>query len=460
MKNLLQQLLKDKKVLILGYGREGKSTFRLLRSYFPDVQLSVSDSNQRLAEENEELRAENITVFSGQDYLKNINHFDLIIKSPGISLYKLGIDISPEKITSQTDIFLQAYASQICGITGTKGKSTTSSLLHHITSCYSSNTLFAGNIGIPLFDLISKIDHGTRIICELSSHQLEHISVAPHIGVLLNIFQEHLDHYSSYKAYQLSKLKIGQKQANVDYFLTSANDTVINSLLKEYTLPSQVLPATLSELTGIGAGLVNDYYTLKTQKNSFRLFPAKLEISLHGKHNRLNAIIAASSAALSGIPEEAIIEGLQSFKPLRHRIEFAGVFNNKKFYNDSISTIPEATLAAIETLQPVHTLILGGFDRGIEYSAFINQISKSSIRYIVFTGPAGERMFRILKSVNHTGAPFYEMAPDFETAVLQAIKNTPKGEKCLLSPAASSYDRFNNFEERGDFFCELVSKQK
>lgn len=460
MKNLLQQLLKNKKVLILGYGREGKSTLRLLRSYFPDIQISVSDSNQRIAKENEELQAENITLFSGQNYLKNINHFDLIIKSPGISLYNLGIDIPHEKITSQTDIFLQAYASQICGITGTKGKSTTSSLLHHITSCYSSNTLFAGNIGIPLFDLTSKIDHGTRIICELSSHQLEHISVAPHISVLLNIFQEHLDHYSSYKAYQLSKLKIGQKQADDDYFLTSANDTLINSLLKEYTLPSQVLPATLSELTGIGTGLVNDYYTLKTQKNSYRLLPAKLEISLHGKHNRLNAIIAASAAALSGIPEETIIEGLQSFKPLRHRIEFAGEFNDKKFYNDSISTIPEATMAAIETLQPVHTLILGGFDRGIEYSAFINQICKSSIRYIVFSGPAGERMFRILKSVNHTGVPFCEMAPDFETAILQAIKNTPKGEKCLLSPAASSYDRFNNFEERGDFFCELVSKQK
>lgn len=460
MKILLQKLLKDKRILILGYGREGKSTFRLLRSYFPGIQISVADSNQKLSEQNEELRAANTTIFSGEKYLDSIGNYDLIIKSPGISFFKLGINLPAERITSQTDIFLQAYASQISGITGTKGKSTTSALLHHITSCYSSNTLFAGNIGIPLFDLTGKIDNGTRIICELSSHQLEHISVAPHIGILLNIFQEHLDHYSSYREYQFSKLKIGQKQTACDYFLTSANDPVVNSLLSEFTLHSQVLPATLSELTGFGAGLIKNNYTLKTQQNNYRLFPANLEITLHGKHNRLNALLAASAAALSGVPEEAIIEGLQTFKPLRHRIELVGIFNNRVFYNDSISTIPEATLAAVETLQPVHTLILGGFDRGIDYTAFMEHICKTSIRLIVFTGPAGERMMRILNSLNLRNAPSAEMAENFELAVEYAINYTPSGEKCLLSPAASSYDRFNNFEERGDFFCELVSKQK
>lgn len=176
---------------------------------------------------------------------------------------------------------------------------------------------------------------------------------------------------------------------------------------------------------------------------------------LMGAHNLINISVAAAAAALMKIPSNAITEGISSFNPLEHRIEYVGSFKNKKFYNDSISTIPEATIAAIKTLEKVDTLILGGFDRGIDYSILVDYLAKSESRKLIFTGPAGKRMMDEL-----TGKTGYYNNPvfikDFRSAVSHAISATPEGGTCLLSPAASSYDSFKNFEERGKCFKELV----
>jgi UDP-N-acetylmuramoylalanine--D-glutamate ligase len=458
MKNLLQSLFRDKKVMILGYGREGKSTFRLLRGYFPELPLAVADKNENLETENPELTNARITLFTGNNYTENLKDFDIVIKSPGISVFKSGLSQFGSKITSQTDLFLRCFAPLTTGITGTKGKSTTSSLLYHIINGYTSNTLLAGNIGIPLFELVESIDDKTRIICEMSSHQLEYISRAPSTSVLLNIFQEHLDHYASYKDYQLAKFQIAVKQVKNGNFIFNPDDQIIAELLKEIPIPGNKLPAFTSVFAGDGAGKSGKNIVLRRGQQEQILIPANPQTQLAGKHNLRNITIAAAAARISDIPAEAIIDGIATFKPLKHRIEFLGINKNKLFYNDSISTIPEATLAALDTLQTVHTLILGGFDRDIDYEPFIKKLCKSGVNHIVFTGPAGERMMKLLSSAN-CHKPVFEMGNGFNDAVKRAIAATPEKCICLLSPAASSYDNFRNFEERGIRFEEIVMEK-
>jgi UDP-N-acetylmuramoylalanine--D-glutamate ligase len=458
MKDMLKALFRDKKVMILGYGREGKSTFRLLRGYFPELPLAVADKNENLEKENLELTADGITLFAGNNYTGNIKDFDIVIKSPGISVFKSGLSQFNSKFTSQTDLFLRSFAPLTTGITGTKGKSTTSSLIYHIVNGYTSNTLLAGNIGIPLFDLTDRIDDKTRIVCELSSHQLEYISRAPSTSVLLNIFQEHLDHYASYKNYQLAKYQIAIKQHSNDNFIFNPDDQIIAELLKEIPVSGNKLPAYTTVFAGDGAGKSGKNFVLRRSHQEQILLPENPPTELTGLHNLRNIIIAAAAARISNIPTEAIIDGIATFKPLKHRIEFLGIHKNKLFYNDSISTIPEATLAALDTLQTVHTLILGGFDRDIDYEPFINKLCRSSVKHIVFTGPAGERMMKLLGSANCL-KPIFEMGNGFNDAVKRAIAATPEKCICLLSPAASSYDTFRNFEERGIRFEEIVMEK-
>jgi len=165
---------------------------------------------------------------------------------------------------------------------------------------------------------------------------------------------------------------------------------------------------------------------------------------------------AAAAASLSGIPAEAIEAGVAGFQPLEHRLEFVGIFNGRSYYNDSISTIPEAAMAAVRTLKNVHTLILGGFDRGIDYRGLIEYLGSSPVKQLVLTGPAGERMLSLAKSAKPFW-PAFEYQSGFDRAVGRAMELTPEGGTCLLSPAASSYDSFSNFEERGRRFRMLVS---
>ncbi|MHC1775744.1 MAG: UDP-N-acetylmuramoyl-L-alanine--D-glutamate ligase [Lentimicrobium sp.] len=457
MKSLIRSVTNGKKVLILGYGREGKSSLRFIRETCPGLLLTIADGDPEIIGKNPELGQEGIKVESGPGYLRNINNFDLILKSPGISLKPSDINIDPQKISSQTDLFLKAYSTQITGVTGTKGKSTTASLIYHIIRLYTGNTLFAGNIGIPLFNLIPDINPETRIVCELSSHQLEFISKGPRIAILLNLFQEHLDHYASFYDYQMAKLQAGLKQSESDYFIWTAEDVNTRRLLDQHHLNCKNLPVYLSPFKGNGIGFSGDNVVIRIGSGERILFPVNTKTKLEGEHNQINISVAAAAAALMNIPASAIAQGISSFNPLEHRIEFVGTYNNKRFYNDSISTIPEATIAAISTLKHADTLILGGFDRGIDYSVLTGFLKGLRNTKLIFTGPAGER---ILHELNE-GIEKCENAVfigDFKKAVATAIALTPDGGTCLLSPAAASYDSFKNFEERGKCFKELVKE--
>jgi len=198
----LREYLGDKKILILGFGKEGQSTYSLLRKLFPEKTLCIADRNGNL-KENEIIKADSarVCLHLGDVYLDNISDYDLIIKSPGISLKNFS-DCDFSKFTSHTELFIRLFRKHIIGITGTKGKSTTASLIHHIISAYTKNCVLVGNIGVPPFDMLDSINRDTIIVYELSSHQLEQVQVSPHISVLLNLYEEHLDHYQSFENYQ------------------------------------------------------------------------------------------------------------------------------------------------------------------------------------------------------------------------------------------------------------------
>ena len=405
--------LKDKKIAILGFGREGKSSFRFIRTHLPDKHVAIHDQNDI------EIDDSNITVISGENYLQGLNDYDIILKTPGISFAQLNYFIEPEKVSSQTAFFLQYYGKQTIGITGTKGKSTVASLTHHILQQNHKKTILAGNIGTPFFDIIEHIDKQTLVVAELSAHQLEFVHHSPHIAVFLNLYQEHLDHFNSFSSYMQAKLNITKYQNENDVLVYNEDDEWVTKLLTQHNFKRNFFPYS----------------------------------------NRVKYSAAFTVCRLFEIADKQIEAAVASFIPLEHRQEFVGERHGIRFYNDSIATVPEATIYALETLKEVSTLLLGGFDRGIDYEILYDFLQKNPVENIVLMGPAGKRMKTEweTKFGNTFVANTYIIEEDDMQKIISfAILNTQKGKICLLSPAAASYDRYTNFEERGKIFKQCA----
>jgi len=453
-KDKLKNILINKKIAILGFGREGFSTYKLIRSLLSDLPLVILDKNMAVAENSILKNDAHCNINAGSDYLKQLTDYDIIIKSPGISYKELSKQDLNGRITSQTNLFLSCFASQTVGVTGTKGKSTTSSLIVHILKSAQKNAVFVGNIGIPPFDEIHKIKKDSIIVYEMSSHQLEDVTHAPHIAVLLNIFQEHLDHYESYEDYQKAKFNIALYQKAEDFFIFNADNTAVSELNKRYVLKSKILPVSKNLSTGVGCLLNDENIVIKINKDAFK-YSTNFKRQLQGTHNLLNIAVACMVSKILNIADDILFTAIANFKGLPHRLAYLGCFENKHFYNDSIATIPEAAIEAIKTLKNINTLITGGFDRGIDYDDYIDFLMKSEVKNIVFTGCAGERMFKLIDNQKHKPSCCY--IEKFDNAVKKAIQITGQNNICLLSPAAASYNEFKNFEERGHRFFEIIS---
>lgn len=445
------QHIKNKSVLIVGFGREGNSTYNFIRKHLPEKHITIADKNEI------SIIDPYLTIISGVDYLKHLNQYDLIFKTPGVSFKNLTNSIDCSKITSQTDLFLQWYGNQTIGVTGTKGKSTTSSLIFHILKEANRDVVFGGNIGIPLFDLIPSINPDTIIVSELSAHQLEFIHKSPHISVLLNLYQEHLDHFNSIENYFNAKWNINKFQNQGDLFIFNDDDLTIKHN-QNWNINTTYLGFSQTKIIDNGAYIDQNQIIIKSNNNIKFRIPIQNLSHLPGNHN-LNNIMAAILTCYSfGITLVEIEKHIQSFSGLEHRIEFVGIFDDVHYYNDSISTIPEATISALKALENVKTLILGGFDRGIDYSILYEYLEKNPVENIAFTGPAGERM--MVEWKNHKKSIKNLLFTNNYNQILEFCRfQTPKNGKCLLSPAAASYDQFKNFEERGIFFKNQIKKQ-
>ncbi len=453
LKQLLERI-ENKKVIILGFGKEGVSTYRFIRRHFPKMKLVVADGNENL-KVDEFADDKHVKFIIGKGYDRNLNQYDLIFKSPGISFNMLDYYIENEKISSQTNLFLEYFHEQVIGITGTKGKSTTASLIYHILSHSRENVFLAGNIGTPFFDIVEQLTPESIVVAELSAHQLEFTHHSPDYAVLLNIYQEHLDHFNSFNNYQNAKTNVFKFQHAGNFLVYNGDDEHIPGWVKgnkpesdTCVFGTQVHPGLHARCRNhlirfMNDGEIVDEYDLIDYKN------------LPGTHNYFNIMAAIAICRRLKIPHQDIMAALLTFKGLPHRIEYVGEFKGIGFYNDSISTIPESAIAAVKALRGVETLILGGFDRGIDYQVLIDFLKENPIQNIAFTGPAGHRMLEMCREQNALPQNFIE-TDDYEAIVRFCYEKTPVGGTALLSPAAASYNQFKNFEERGNTFKQLV----
>ena len=421
----LKSLFEGRRILIAGYGREGRSSEALIRTLCPGADITIADGN------------DNIVAEASKGY-------DLILKSPGIPMRVFQTlqhsQFNIESVSSQADLFLRVYHDRTIGVSGTKGKSTTTSLIHYLLTQGGARSILAGNIGVPLFDIIPQMDGSTWVCSELSCHQLEGITRGPHIGVLLNLFQEHLDHYDDYMGYKMAKLQMGLRQQLGDHLYYCTDNRELRELVEQLPIASQLTP--------FGADIATPFDNAIAHS-----------LTLPGEHNRVNAKVACQVAerVLLENSRSEIQNSLKSFHGLRHRLEPVGRYGGIEWVDDSISTIPEAAIAAVEAVgrDRVGTLILGGFDRGIDYMPLVDYLRQHPVPNIVFVGEAGRRIFTLLQNSKFK-IRNYLVEDDYPAIVAWCAAHTPQGKVCLLSPAAASYDQFKNFEQRGDRFAELA----
>ncbi len=426
---LIKHLGQHKSIAILGFGREGKSALHLLQKYLPKTKICIADAQQGTFEYLETNPL--ISIQSGKNYLNGIENYDLIIKSPGVQLDLNHKKLFGSKLSSLTALFMQFFHKQCIGITGTKGKSTTSSLIYHILHDAGRDSILAGNIGKPIFDCIELVAKNSIVVYELSAHQLELCRHSPHIAILLNLFEEHLDYFGSTKAYHDAKCNIYRFQDARDHLL---------------------LPEELKNIKNVPAL----QHIINANANAAPAFTSD-ELKLPGKHNFLNALFAAKAASLLHIDAKKITESIKSFSGLAHRLEYLGTYKGIKFYNDSISTVPEATIAALKALPDAHSLILGGFDRGINYQILADFLPKSRVKKIYYMGEAGKRMMQLFQC-NLPETISVHWLETLDEIVQHIFSKSPEDALCLLSPAAASYDRYKNFEERGSDFQSMILK--
>lgn len=440
------ELLENKKIAILGFGVEGRSTYNFIRRHLPLKELTIIDvndlSNDRL------LKTDNyINIVFGSDYCNNLSNYDLIIKSPGISFKDIDTKPLDGKITSQLELLLMFFKNNVIGITGTKGKSTTTSLIYEVLRQQKDNIYLLGNIGIPIFDDIEKYNEDSILVVEMSSHQLEFIDISPHIGIILNLYEDHLDHAGSVLKYHNIKMNMFKFQDDNDIAIYCLDNLNLNKKMKENSYKSIKYGVSLKDKSDIYMSDNKVYY-----KDNL-LYIDDGERILLGNHNLENIMIVAFISYLFKLDLKKTINTINSFKGLSNRLEYVGKFDDVIYYSDTIATIPEATISGINALKIVDTLILGGMDRGIHYNSLIDYLKDSQISNIICMPSTGKKIYDCLKDIKNT---YY--VDTLEEAVDLAKKYTEKNKICLLSPAAPSYEYFKNFEEKGNRYKELVSK--
>ena len=418
------------RILIWGYGREGKASVEFIHRICPDLKPVICDESEKAlasARNNHpyaEVKPQQEVDFSA---------FDLILKAPGIVV---GGDVDRTHLTGETQLFLKHYADHTIGVTGTKGKSTTTSLVYAMMK-EEKPVHLVGNIGTPCFEAIDGMEKGDYAAFEISCHQLEFCPYSPHVAVFLNLYPEHLDHYGTFEAY-------GRAKANI-YRHQKAGDI----LIADPSIPG--IEEERPDLIRIGSDVRAEGKTL--------IIPGKtLDASgcaLLGEHNYQNAAAAFVAVQTLGISDQSVLHALNTFHPLAHRLEDLGEKDGIRYINDSISTIGQATIKALETLPEVNTVLIGGMDRGIPYGELEDCLMAHPSLHVILMYASGKRIYQELQQKN-ANMDRVILVDDLAEAVAAARKMTAKGMICLLSPAAASYDHFKNFEERGDAFRKLT----
>ena len=508
--------LKNKKVAILGLGMEGVALANFLSNKVKNISLldekSRDELGDRVKEEND-IKLENILsnnnfeFMLGKSYLNGLDKFDVIFRSPGIPYLLPEIQQAKKKgveISSQIKLFFDLCPCPIIGVTGTKGKGTTATLIfemlkkpqtsnlkpqiynlkteelenertkkqyNNLTIQQFNNIYLAGNIGEPAINLINKISKDDLVILELSSFQLQDLEKSPHIAVVLNILVDHLDYHKDEAEYKESKVSIVKYQNKNDFAVIN-QDYLISF---EYASQTNAHVCYFSAKDSVDEGAYikpSQNSKLKTQNYGKDLYEVVLrmndkeevicrsdEVKLIGKHNLENIAAAAIAAKIAGADIESIKKAAIEFEGLPHRLEFTAEINEVKYYNDSFATSPGPTMAAIDSFKEPINLILGGSSKGADFSDLADFVKKSNVVNVNLIGAEAEKIGKALQKSGYDGnisTPVF----DINQIVKEVMSEVKSGDVVLFSPACASFDMFKNYKDRGEKFKKAVLKLK
>ncbi len=429
--------LKDKKVLILGFGREGQAMYRALRKRFPKKELGVADDFRYVSKTDA-----HTTRYLGGSYRQKFNQYDVIVKSPGVMASRRIPKDYRDRITSATQIFFDTIdpSNTVIGITGSKGKSTVAMLIYKILKDAKKNVLLVGNVGNPAVSFLDL--KNTIFVYELSSYQLEDLTSMPHIAVITSFFSEHLDYHGGVVPYFKAKTNITRYQTEKDFLV----------IHKKYRRLTKLRTEAKKIICGEDNSYTYDerYFWARGKKVIERS-----KIQLMGTHNMENILLALAVGDLLHIPVSTLAKTLVRFRSLPHRLELVGKYRGILFYDDAISTTPESTLAAIEIFkEKIGAILLGGEDRGYHFQKLAAALRKYRIKNIVLFPQSGRTIKKLLRGYH---ANFYQ-TKSMRDAVRFVYRTTLPGNVCLLSTASPSYSVFKNFEEKGDLFQKYVRR--
>jgi UDP-N-acetylmuramoylalanine--D-glutamate ligase len=459
----------NKKICILGLGREGLSSYHFLRQFLPNKLLRLADQNplekldpawQTIQEQDQQLE-----FFLGSHYEQALEQQELILKTAGIPATLPFIQaalLKGAELSSQTAIFFDLVDHQnLIGITGTKGKSTTSTLLFELLKTAPEGAILVGNIGQPALDGLATLSEKTRVVYELSAHQLAELHKSPHIAIVQEIFPEHLDYYKDFESYFAAKTAIVRYQTPEDICiydpdLAGASRMAALSPAKKWR----------HRLAPNGAELclrqIDDQeWLFETKPQEMALLPTQ-EIPLLGRHNLYNVMAAVACARLFNIPPEGIRETVAHFKSLPHRLEFVAKTHGVTYIEDSIATNPPAAIKALEAFPKGKILLLaGGYDRHLDFLPLVEKILERQVKALLLFPSTGETIAKLLReqaAKQQKALPFLQMVSSMSEAVEIAKSHAVTGDVVLLSPGSASFGLFKDYRDRGEQFRHAVQQ--
>ncbi|CUT07998.1 UDP-N-acetylmuramoylalanine--D-glutamate ligase [Candidatus Kryptonium thompsonii] len=452
---LIVQNIEGKKVTVIGGARSGLAVARLLKKMGADVFISDMKKPEEIKYVKftpEELNSAGIKYEFGE-HSEKVYDCDFMVISPGVpsnapvvqKAMELGI-----KVWSEIEVASWFCKAPIIAVTGTNGKTTTTSLIGHIFKTAGFKTIVAGNIGAPFSDFVLDADEGSIVVLEVSSFQLDHIeNFKPKVAVLLNITPDHLDRYDSFGDYILSKFRIFKNQKEDDFAVYNYDDEIVQPYVESLNVIK--LPFSVRDKLYCGGFIEDGYITLNFKNKKERILKMN-NLRIRGIHNVYNSLAAALAARAMEVKDEIIRESLQSFEGVEHRLEFVREINGVKFINDSKATNVNSLWYALESFDEPIILIAGGRDKGNDYSK-VYDLVKRKVKLIIAIGESKNKIYNEFKNLTNVIE-----VDSMEEAVKKAYENSAPGDVVLLSPACASFDMFRDYEHRGEVFKKLVNE--
>jgi UDP-N-acetylmuramoylalanine--D-glutamate ligase len=443
--------LNNKRVLVVGLGRSGVASALFLKSGGARVTVSDAKSEDQLREEIPALLDQGIAVETGGHGERTFQNQDLIVVSPGVPVDSQALNQARAlgaPVIGEIELAAQFLSGPIVAITGSNGKTTTTTLVGEILAKSGLKTLVGGNIGTPAISLVSGASPETAVVLEVSSFQLETIrSFRPKIAVVLNITPDHLDRHRTFGAYVDAKARIFKNQTSDDFAVLNADDPTCVELVKR--TDAQVFWFSRKSPVEKGAFMRDGQLTFRRHESDIEIMPIA-EVPLKGAHNVENVLASICAAALMGCDAARIRDAVREFKTVEHRLEYVANVRGVEYYNDSKATNVDATVKALESFPANIHLILGGKDKGSDYTV-LNDLLRERVKCVYTIGAAAEKIESQIR-----GAAAVVSSGTIESAVRQASASAAPGDVVLLAPACASFDQFQNYEHRGRVFKELV----